>query len=310
MEYGNKSRLELHNMEYKMSSSKVTKAVFPVAGFGTRMLPATKSIPKEMLPVVDKPLIQYAVEEAIEAGLEEIIFVTGRNKQAIEDHFDISYELEDSLRKRGKSEALEQVTEFLQEPGRIKYVRQMRPLGLGHAVLCAKDLVGDEPFAIMSTDDLMMYKGQEPCIKQLIKAHEDTGGNIVAVMDVPLEQTKRYGILDTPNQDSERPIIQGLVEKPNPEDAPSTLSITGRYILLPEIFEWLEKQSADKSGEIQLTDAMANMIGIHPFHGLRYKATYFDCGNKLGWLEANIAFAAGDQDLDNDIQSLLKKYIR
>ncbi len=292
------------------SKASIKKAVFPIAGFGTRMLPATKSIPKEMLPVVDKPIIQYAVEEAIAAGIEEIIFVTGRNKQAVEDHFDIAYELSDSLRKKGKTEAYESVNNFLLEPGRIKYVRQMEPLGLGHAVLCAKDMIGNEPFAIISPDDLVLHAENAPCIQQLMEAAIDTGGNVVGVMDVPKEHTNRYGILDTPNPSDDLAIIEGLVEKPTPEDAPSSLSIIGRYVLMPEVFDWLEKQAADKSGEIQLTDAMANLIGLQPFHGLRFKGTRFDCGNKLGWLEANLAFASADASLSCDIAAICQKYTK
>lgn len=291
------------------SNLSVKKAVFPIAGFGSRMLPATKAIPKEMLPVVDKPIIQYAVEEAVASGIEELIFVTGRNKQAIEDHFDIAYELADSLKKKNKTKAYDSICNFLLEPGRIKYVRQMEPLGLGHAVLCARDLVGNEPFAVISPDDLVLKGDNEPCIGQLIAASNVSGGNVVAVVDVPKEQTNRYGILDTPNGQDELAIVEGLVEKPNPEQAPSTLSIIGRYVLMPEVFDWLEKQAADGSGEIQLTDAMANLIGKQPFHGLRFKGTRFDCGDKLGWLEANIAFAKGHEELSDNISLICKKYI-
>lgn len=291
------------------SNLSVKKAVFPIAGFGSRMLPATKAIPKEMLPVVDKPIIQYAVEEAVASGIEELIFITGRNKQAIEDHFDIAYELADSLKKKNKTKAYDSISNFLLEPGRIKYVRQMEPLGLGHAVLCARDLVGNEPFAVISPDDLVLKGNNEPCIGQLIAAANGSGGNVVAVVDVPKEQTNRYGILDTPNGQDELAIVEGLVEKPNPEQAPSTLSIIGRYVLMPEVFDWLEKQVVDGSGEIQLTDAMANLIGKQPFHGLRFKGTRFDCGDKLGWLEANIAFAKDHEELSDNISSVCKKYI-
>lgn len=292
------------------SNMSVKKAVFPIAGFGSRMLPATKAIPKEMLPVFDKPIIQYAVEEAVASGIEELIFVTGRNKQAIEDHFDIAYELADNLKKKNKTDAYRKISDFLLEPGKIKYVRQMEPLGLGHAVLCAKDLIGNEPFAVISPDDLVLREHHTPCIGQLIDSATASGGNVVAVVDVPREQTNRYGILNTPNGQDELAIVEGLVEKPNPKDAPSTLSIIGRYVLMPEIFGWLEKQVADGSGEIQLTDAMANLIGQQPFHGLRFKGTRFDCGDKLGWLEANLAFAKANQELSGDVSSLCRKYAK
>ena len=287
-------------------AQKVRKAVFPVAGFGTRFLPATKSVPKEMLCVVDKPLIQYGVEEALKSGIEEIIFVTGRNKQAMEDHFDISFELKSSLESRGKTAALESITEFLQEPGRIKYVRQMEPLGLGHAVWCARDMIGDEAFAVISPDDLVL--GDTPCIGQLIQSHNETGGNVVAVEDVPREDTSKYGVLDTPNADENLVTVNGLVEKPAPADAPSTLSIIGRYVLLPEVFDYLGRKERGAGNEIQLTDAMAKMIGDKPFHGLRFQGERFDCGDKLGWLHANLAFGLQREDMKQGVQSLINRY--
>lgn len=285
---------------------QVKKAVFPVAGFGTRFLPATKAVPKEMLPVVDKPLIQYAIEEAAAAGVEEFILVTGRGKSAIEDHFDIAYELQASLAKRGKDTALESVTGFLQEPGRIKYVRQMEALGLGHAVWCARDMIGDEPFVVISPDDLVL--SQTPCTKQLIDAHSESGGNVVAVMDVPREQTSRYGILDTPDPDAKLAEVRGLVEKPAPEEAPSTLSIIGRYVLLPEVFDFLGEHQRGAGGEIQLTDAMARMIGDKPFHGLRFEGERFDCGDKLGWLAANMAYALQRDDMAEGAQGVARRF--
>ncbi len=284
----------------------VRKAVFPVGGLGTRFLPATKAMPKEMLPVVDKPLIQYAVEEAKAAGIEQIIFVTGRGKTSIEDHFDYSYELEDTLLKRGKLEAHAVVTSMMTEPGNIAYVRQQEPAGLGHAVWAARHLVGNEPFAILLADDLVM--SDRPCIGQLIDVYNRTGGNAVAVMDVPREHTERYGVLDVGADDGVLAEVKGLVEKPKPADAPSTLSVIGRYVLLPEIFDILENQGKGAGGEIQLTDAMARMLGTAPFHGLRFEGRRFDCGDKVGFLEATLAFALARDDLGKATQQLIDSY--
>ncbi len=284
----------------------VRKAVFPVGGLGTRFLPATKAMPKEMLPVVDKPLIQYAVEEAQAAGIEQIIFVTGRGKTSIEDHFDFSYELQDTLRKRGKMEAYGVVTDMMTQPGSVAYVRQQEPAGLGHAVWAARHLVGDEPFAILLADDLVMSK--QPCIGQLIDVYNQTGGNALAVMDVPREHTERYGVLDVGSDDGRLAEIKGLVEKPKPADAPSTLSVIGRYVLLPEVFDILENQGKGAGGEIQLTDAMAQMLGKAPFHGLRFEGRRFDCGDKVGFLEATLAFALERSDLGRDVQRLIDDY--
>lgn len=272
----------------------VRTAVFPVAGLGTRFLPATKAMAKEMLTVVDKPLIQYAVEEAAAAGIERFIFVTGRGKQAIEDHFDLAYELQATLKARGKEAAIAEVTDYLPPPGAIAYVRQREALGLGHAVWCARELVGDEPFAVLSPDDLVL--SATPCLKQLAEAQAALNGNVVAVMDVPRDQTNRYGILDTPDPESRTPRVEGLVEKPAPEAAPSTLSIIGRYILTPEVFAELDRHERGAGGEIQLTDAMAKLIGRQPFHGLRFEGERFDCGTKDGWLAANIAFSLARSD--------------
>jgi len=287
-------------------TQRVRKAIFPVGGLGTRFLPATRAMPKEMLPVVDKPLIQYAVEEARASGIEEFIFVTGRGKHAIEDHFDISYELDQTLAERGKHELLDQSRAWLPAPGQIAYTRQMQPLGLGHAVWCARELIGNEPFAILLADDLVM--SETPCLRQLIDVHEKSGGNVVAVMDVPKEHTNRYGILDLASDDGRLASIKGLVEKPAPEKAPSTLSIIGRYVLQPEVFQHLDRQEKGAGGEIQLTDAMAKLIGKAPFHGLRFEGRRFDCGDKVGFLEANIAFALSRSDLGDAVRDVLAHY--
>ena len=285
---------------------RVRKAIFPVGGLGTRFLPATKALPKEMLPVVDKPLIQYAVEEARAAGIEELIFVTGRGKSAIEDHFDHSFELQDALAARGKKEELKLVEMIVPKPGRIAYTRQIEPLGLGHAVWCARNLVGDEPFAVLLADDLVL--AERPCLVQMMDVYARTGGNLVAVMDVPREHTSRYGILDVVSDAGSLAEAQGLVEKPAPAVAPSTLSIIGRYILHPEVFAELDRQERGAGGEIQLTDAMARTIGRIPFHGLRFLGTRFDCGSKAGFLEANIAFALARDDLRGDALDILARY--
>lgn len=287
---------------------KVRTAVFPVAGLGTRFLPATKSMPKEMLTIVDKPLIQYAVEEARDAGIERFIFVNGRNKGVLQDHFDLNYELDDVLAKRGKTEALRESRAMVMQPGAISSIRQQEPLGLGHAVWSAKDLVGDEPFAVILPDDLI--QSRKPCLKQLIEVYEETAGNVVAVMDVPREHTKRYGILKVGTDDGRIASVEGLVEKPDPADAPSTLSIIGRYILLPQVMGFLEEKVVGAGGEIQLTDAMARMIGADPFHGLRFEGKRFDCGDKIGYLEANVSFALERADLAGEARAALEKYFR
>lgn len=287
-------------------SGKLRKAVFPVGGMGTRFLPATKSMPKEMLPVVDTPLIQYAVEEALAAGIEEIIFVTGRGKAAIEDHFDHSFELQRILAERGKIEELNSVTGPILQAGQIAYTRQQEPLGLGHAVWCARELVGDEPFAVLLADDLVM--AETPCLKQMVEVYGRTGGNLVAVMDVPREHTNRYGILDVGTDDGRLAEVLGLVEKPDPADAPSTLSIIGRYILQPGIFGHLGRKERGAGNEIQLTDAMARMIGDQPFHGLRFEGKRFDCGDKAGFLEANLAFALARDDLKDRVREIIRTY--
>jgi len=287
-------------------ANQIRKAVFPVGGLGTRFLPATKAVPKEMLPVVDKPLIQYAVEEALAAGIEDIIFVTGRGKSAIEDHFDHSHELQTILVARDKEEELAAATDQVLTPGRIAYTRQQEALGLGHAVWCAREFIGDEPFAVLLADDLVMAK--TPCLKQLVDVHGRTGGNVVAVMDVPREHTNRYGILETGDDDGALAEVTGLVEKPEPEVAPSTLSIIGRYVLLPEVFRELDRQERGAGNEIQLTDAMAHTIGRAPFHGLRFEGRRFDCGDKVGFLEANLAFALARDDLAGQVREVLASY--
>jgi len=285
---------------------RVRKAVFPVGGLGTRFLPATKAMPKEMLPVVDKPLIQYAVEEAAAAGIEDFIFVTGRAKQAIEDHFDISFELENTLRERGADDRLAEVRAARPGPGRVAYTRQGEPLGLGHAVWCARNLVGDEPFAVLLADDLVM--ADRPCLRQLIEIHEETGGNVIAVAEVPQAHTNRYGIVDVDSDDGRLVSVRGLVEKPEPEAAPSRLSIIGRYVLLPEVFAHLDDKKAGTGGEIQLTDSMARMVGDAPFHGLRFEGRRFDCGDKIGFFEANVAFALQRDDLAEGVRRILSEY--
>lgn len=271
---------------------RIRKAVFPVAGLGTRFLPATKAMPKEMLTLVDRPLIQHAVDEARAAGIEQFIFVTSRGKGAMEDHFDANNDLKRTLEKRGKMKELAIVEQSELPSGDLQFVRQRDPLGLGHAVWCARHLVGREPFAILLPDDVVLAK--TPCLKQMVEAYEQTGGNLVAVVDVPREQTNRYGILEVGKDDGKMAEIKGLVEKPEPAVAPSTLSIIGRYILQPEVFDELDAKQVGQGGEIQLTDSMAKLIGRQPFNGLRYEGQRYDCGNKLGFLEANVAFSLAD----------------
>ena len=278
----------------------IRKAIFPVGGLGTRFLPATKAMPKEMLPVVDKPLIQYAVEEAAEAGIEEFIFVTGRNKTAIEDHFDHSFELEATLSAKGKDQAVSMVKQMMHNPGSVMYVRQQQPAGLGHAVWCARHLIGDEPVAVLLADDLILGKS---CVREMVEAYTD--GNMVAVMDVPREQTNAYGIVTPGNDDGRVVQIDGLVEKPHPDDAPSTIGVVGRYIITPAVFDTLAEQERGAGGEIQLTDALAKQIGKAPFDGLRFSGERFDCGSKLGFLQANVAFALQKDEMADDLRHWL-----
>ena len=282
------------------------KAVLPVAGLGTRFLPATKAMAKEMLPVVDKPLIQYAIEEARAAGIEQFCMVTGRGKTALVEHFDIAFELEATLRQRNRTEALEALKGTMVEPGSMVTVRQQVPLGLGHAIWCARTFIGDDPFAILLPDDLIL--SQTPCLKQLADAYQETGGNVVAVVEVPREHTNRYGILKTGADDGRLVEVRGLVEKPAPAEAPSNLSIIGRYVLMPEVIGHLAKMERGAGNEVQLTDGMAKLIGHQPFHGLRYEGIRFDCGDKAGFLEAQIAFALARPDLAGAVRGFLKKY--
>lgn len=285
---------------------KIKKAIFPVGGLGTRFLPATKSMPKEMLPVIDKPLIQYAVEEAAAAGIEEFIFVTGRGKTAIEDHFDHSFELESALESRGNSATLETLQSIVRKPGSICYLRQQEPLGLGHAVWCARHLIGDEPFAVLSADDFIL--GETPCLKQMIDHYE--GGNMVAVTEVPLSHVHRYGIVDIKKDDGQRVAVKGVIEKPQLEKAPSTTAIIGRYILLPEVFVHLERQEKGIGGEIQLTDAFIPMLGKYPFTGWRFSGRRFDCGSKEGLLSANINVALLREDMKDYLREELRMLSR
>jgi UTP--glucose-1-phosphate uridylyltransferase len=281
--------------------------VFPVAGLGTRILPATKAMPKEMLTVVDQPLIHYAVEEAKAAGIEEFYFVTGRGKGSLEDHFDVAYEMEATLRERGKTEQLAEMEAWLPAAGQIAYTRQQRPLGLGHAVWCARHLVGNEPFAVLLVDDLMVC--DPPCLKQMVDAYEETGGNVVAVIEVPREQTSRYGVLDIIEDKGALVRAKGVVEKPNPAEAPSNLTIIGRYIIQPEIFGHLETMRPGIGNEIQLTDGLAALIAEgQEFHGLRAKGRRFDCGDKLGFIEANIALGLEHPEIGDGLRRILKNY--
>ncbi|MEA3010929.1 MAG: UTP--glucose-phosphate uridylyltransferase [Sphingomonadales bacterium] len=280
---------------------KVRKAVFPVAGLGTRFLPATKAVPKEMLTVVDRPLIQYAVEEALEAGIEQMIFVTGRGKTALEDHFDISYELEATMRGRGKS--LDAIASTRLPPGSVVAVRQQEPLGLGHAVWCARDIVGDEPFAVFLPDEVMV--GSPNCTRQLVDAYEKVGGNVVAMLEVPADETHKYGVVSPGASEGRLTEIKGLVEKPAPGTAPSNLMLPGRYVLQPEIMEALGKVGRGAGGEIQLTDAMAAMIGTQPFHGLTFDGERHDCGHMLGFVIANIALGLKREDVAPALRAYL-----
>ena len=289
-------------------SRRIRKAVFPVAGLGTRFLPATKAMPKEMLTIVDRPVIQLAVDEAREAGIEHFIFVTGRNKGVIEDHFDKQYELESTLRKRGKSDELDMLELDLPGAGQTSFTRQQEPKGLGHAVWCARAIVGDEPFALLLPD--MVMHAKPGCLRQMMDVYEDrSGGNVIAVEEVPWEQVHRYGVVAASDWKGNAFSIGAMVEKPKREAAPSNLIISGRYILQPEVFDEIEKQEPGAGGEIQITDAMIRLMGRQKFSGVKYEGTTYDCGDKIGFLSANVAFALERDDLGEGFRAALKKIL-
>ncbi|MBU0944266.1 MAG: UTP--glucose-1-phosphate uridylyltransferase GalU [Proteobacteria bacterium] len=284
---------------------KIKKAVFPVAGLGTRFLPATKAMPKEMLPVVDKPLIQYAVEEALASGIEHLIFVTGSGKSALEDHFDRSFQLEETLRQRNKTELLKEIESLVPESGTIIYTRQSEPLGLGHAIWCARDIVGDEPFAVLLADDLI--QSETPVLHQMINEFDRLRASTVAVIEVPKEETPKYGILDAEHSENGTTMrVRGMVEKPPANEAPSNLAVIGRYILTPKIFEILGNQKKGAGGEIQLTDAMSELLKEQPIFGYRFEGTRFDCGDKAGFQMANLAFALDHPEIRDTLLPYLK----
>jgi UTP--glucose-1-phosphate uridylyltransferase len=279
------------------------KAVFPVAGLGTRNLPATKSVPKEMLPIVDRPLIQYAVDEALAAGIEQLIFVTGRGKSAMEDYFDISYELERTMADRGKS--LDALKPTRLQAGQLAYVRQQEPLGLGHAVWCARHLVGDEPFAVLLTDELL-WNPEQPSISQLAETYAEKGGNVISVLEVPEDHTHRYGIVAPGAVDGDVTEVKGFVEKPKPGTAPSRLAAIGRYVLQPEVMTILDRQEKGAGGEIQLTDALAQLIGQQRFHARTYRGARYDCGDKAGFVQANLALALEREDIGEELRAFAR----
>ncbi len=284
-------------------TAPLRKAVFPVAGLGTRFLPATKAMPKEMLTLVDRPLIQYVVDEARAAGIEQFVFVTGSNKSVLEDHFDTQYELEATLKARGKTEALEELASFMPKAGRVSSVRQQTPLGLGHAVWCARHIVGDEPFAVVLPD--MIMQGEPGCLSQMIAVYNETGGNVIAVSECDPANTASYGIVEVgepAGSGGNAFRLTGMVEKPAPQDAPSNLYISGRYILQPEIFDLLARQQKGAGNEIQLTDAMMTLAETQPFYGCRFRGRTHDCGAKLGFLVANVAFALERAELADDLR--------
>ncbi|MBC2703931.1 UTP--glucose-1-phosphate uridylyltransferase GalU [Desulfobacula sp.] len=284
---------------------KIKKAVFPVAGLGTRFIPATKAMAKEMLPVVDKPIIQYAVEEAFEAGIEQIIFVTGRGKKALEDHFDRSFEIEHALQKKGKDDLLKQIQELVPKTGTIIYTRQNQPLGLGHAIWCARDIVGDEPFAVLLADDLIQT--DKPVLSEMVKKFDRLRASLAAVMEVEKDQTDKYGILDGRQVEKDIVRIDDMVEKPTPDEAPSNLAIIGRYILTPKIFDYLGKKEKGAGGEIQLTDAMKTLLKEQPIYGYKFKGKRFDCGDKAGFQMANLAFALERPNMRDKLIKFIKE---
>ena len=283
---------------------KITKAVFPVAGMGSRFLPATKATAKEMLPVVDKPLIQYAVEEAVAAGITDMVFITGRNKRAIEDHFDKAYELEATLEAQGKTALLELVQSVVPKHVNCIYIRQAEPLGLGHAVLCAKPVIQDEPFAVILADDLI--DGRPPIVKQMVDVFSKHQCSILGVQEVPRAHTKQYGIVSSTNLEKDIERVHGIVEKPKPEVAPSTLAVVGRYILTPRIFHHLENIQPGAGGEIQLTDGIAELMKDEQLLAYRFDGTRYDCGSKLGYLQAQVAFGLKHEELRRDFAAYLK----
>ncbi len=289
-----------------MSTRKpIKKAVFPVAGLGTRFLPATKAIPKELLPIVDRPLIQYAVDEAREAGIEQIIFVTGRGKTAIVEHFDVAFELEATMTERGKDMKVLDATRAT--PGDIITVRQQVPLGLGHAIWCARAIVGDDPFAILLPDELMV--GEPGCMKQMVEAYNEVGGNLISVLEVPHDEVSSYGVIDPGNSNGNLTEVKGLVEKPPIDEAPSNKIISGRYILQPEVMRTLENQGKGAGGEIQLTDAMARMIGSQPFHAVTFDGKRYDCGSKTGFVEATLAIALEREDMGEEVRRIATRLL-
>ena len=288
---------------------QVRKAVFPVAGLGTRFLPATKAIPKEMLPIIDRPLIQYAVDEAREAGIEQLIFVTGRGKTSIVEHFDTAYELEATMIGRGKSLDVLDPTRI--QPGNLVTVRQQVPMGLGHAIWCARAIIGDEPFAIFLPDELMI--GSPGCMKQMVEAYNEVGGNLISVLEVPHEEVSSYGVIapgaTLPGFGGSLTEVTGLVEKPKAEDAPSNLIISGRYILQPEVMQVLDGQEKGAGGEIQLTDAMARMIGTQAFHAVTFAGKRYDCGSKTGFVEATLALALQRPDMADEVRAMARRLL-
>ena len=292
-----------------MAHKPIKKAVFPVAGLGTRFLPATKAVPKEMLAIVDRPLIQYAVDEAREAGIEQMIFVTGRGKTAIVEHFDIAFELEQTMEDRGKDLSILDSARAI--PGDIITVRQQVPLGLGHAIWCARAIVGDDPFAIFLPDELMVGKaGGTGCMKQMVDAYEKVGGNLISVLEVPQENVSSYGVIDPGKEDGSLTEVKGLVEKPPVAEAPSNKIISGRYILQPEVMRVLETQGKGAGGEIQLTDAMAKMIGNQPFHAVTFDGARYDCGSKTGFVEATLALALEREDMGDEVRAMAERLLK
>lgn len=283
----------------------IRKAVFPVAGLGTRFLPATKAIPKELLPIVDRPLIQYAVDEAREAGIEQMIFVTGRGKTALVENFDIAFELERTMSERGKDLSVLEPTRFT--PGNLITVRQQVPMGLGHAIWCARAIVGDEPFAVLLPDELMV--GKPGCLAQMVDAYNQVGGNLISVLDVPHEEVSSYGVIDPGAANGDLIAVRGLVEKPPVDQAPSNKIISGRYILQPDVMRTLENQEKGAGGEIQLTDAMARMIGSQPFHAVTFDGARYDCGSKTGFIEATLALALARDDMAADVRRIAERLL-